>query len=433
LSHIHDLLVISRSSAMTFKGTKKTIPEIARSVNVRYVLEGSVRKAGQNLRITAQLIDAESDIHLWAERYSGILDEVFEIQEKVSRSIAEALRIKLTPEEKQGLGERPVHDVRAYECYLKAQQEIWRWTQDGFDRAVQYLNNGLDIVGENALLRAGLGYVYWNFVNLGFKGDDFLDKAEESARAALELDPVSQKSQFVLGLIHNLRGSQVECIRQLQKSVALDANDSDALFWLASSYSMLAGKTQACVPLVERLVRRDPLNPNSYLAQGLAYFFDGRFDLALEPFSRAFQMETESPPHQFYLAETLLINQRQKEAFEIIARSEKDFPDHPFTQLGGVLLRSALEGHKGRLESLKREYADVLERDPYFPTLMAEAFALLNEREEAIDWLEQAVRRGNFNYPFFQKHDPFYGNIRSEARFKALMERVMREWENFEV
>jgi TolB-like protein len=91
--------VISRSSAMTFKGTKKTIREIARAVNVRYVLEGSVRKAGNNLRITAQLIDAVNDAHLWAEKYSGTLDDVFEIQEKVSRSIVKALKLMLTSEE----------------------------------------------------------------------------------------------------------------------------------------------------------------------------------------------------------------------------------------------------------------------------------------------------------------------------------------------
>ena len=105
LSHIQDLLVISRSSAMTFKGTKKTIPEIAQAVNVRYVLEGSVRKAGNNLRITAQLIDAITDAHLWAEKYTGTLDDVFDIQEKVSRSIADALKLKLSPEENKKITE----------------------------------------------------------------------------------------------------------------------------------------------------------------------------------------------------------------------------------------------------------------------------------------------------------------------------------------
>jgi len=101
LSAVRSLRVISRSSAMTFKGTKKKIAEIAREVNVQYVLEGSVRKAGNSLRITAQLIDAQNDAHIWAEKYSGTLDDVFDIQEKVSRSIVETLKVVLTSEEKQ--------------------------------------------------------------------------------------------------------------------------------------------------------------------------------------------------------------------------------------------------------------------------------------------------------------------------------------------
>ncbi|OVE79855.1 hypothetical protein BVY01_01430, partial [bacterium I07] len=145
LSHIHDLLVISRSSAMTFKDTKKKIKEIAREVNVQYVLEGSVRKAGNNLRITAQLIDASSDSHLWAEKYNGTLDDIFYIQEKVSRSIVDALKIKLSEGEKHIIAERPFKDVKAYECYLKARHEIDSFTEDGINRAIQYIESALSI------------------------------------------------------------------------------------------------------------------------------------------------------------------------------------------------------------------------------------------------------------------------------------------------
>jgi len=126
--------VISRSSAMTFKGTKKTIREIARAVNVRYVLEGSVRKAGNNLRITAQLIDAVNDAHLWAEKYSGTLDDVFEIQEKVSRSIVKALKLMLTYEETQKIEERPIPDLRAYDFYLRHRQEVWKGSEESLEK-----------------------------------------------------------------------------------------------------------------------------------------------------------------------------------------------------------------------------------------------------------------------------------------------------------
>ena len=118
LSHIHDLLVISRSSAMTYKGTNKKISEIAVEVSVRFVLEGSVRRAGNKLRITAQLIDALTDTHLWAEKYNGLLDNIFDIQEKVSHSIAEALKIKLAPEEEKKILSRPIDNFHVYDLHI---------------------------------------------------------------------------------------------------------------------------------------------------------------------------------------------------------------------------------------------------------------------------------------------------------------------------
>ena len=179
LSKVHVLRVISRSSAMTFKGTKTTIPEIARRLNVQYVLEGSVRKAGNSLRITAQLIDARSDAHIWAEKYSGTLDDVFDIQEKVSRAIVEALRLSLTPAEEHRMAERPIDNVAAYECYLRANADIWRFKEDSLDGAVQYLQKGIDMIGDNALLYSGMAGVYWQYVNIGVKQEEYIAKAEE--------------------------------------------------------------------------------------------------------------------------------------------------------------------------------------------------------------------------------------------------------------
>ncbi len=135
LSHIHDLLVISRSSAMTFKGTKSTIKEITDKVNVRYVLEGSVRKEGNNLRITAQLIDGINDSHIWAEKYSGTLNDIFDIQEKVAFSIVNSLRLKLTSQESKSIVLKPIQDLRAYDCYLRAKQDFWAWDRKSFEKS----------------------------------------------------------------------------------------------------------------------------------------------------------------------------------------------------------------------------------------------------------------------------------------------------------
>ena len=149
-------------------------------MNVRYVLEGSVRKSGNNIRITAQLIDALTDTHIWADKYSGTLDDVFDIQEKVSQSIAEALKIKLVPEEKQKILARPIDNFQVYDIHIKAQSAILTATDDGLKRALQYINKGLEIIGENEILYADKGHVYMHYIETGIdKGENNFKKAEE--------------------------------------------------------------------------------------------------------------------------------------------------------------------------------------------------------------------------------------------------------------
>ncbi len=301
LSNVRILRVISRSSAMTFKGTKRKIPEIARELDVQYVLEGSVRKAGNSLRITAQLIDAESDAHLWAEKYSGTLDDVFDIQEKVSRAIVDALKLRLTSEEQQRMSERPIDNVAAYECYLKANQDIWRFTEDALDRAVRYLQHALDIVGDNALLYSGMAYVYWQYVNIGAAQEDYIVKAEEFAQKALAIDPDSPQAHVVIGMLNMaFYGNVREGIHQFRMALAVNPNDSDALKHLPILYIISVGKLHAAIPLMQRFKQVNPLDSWNCSLQGTFHFYDGQYELALEQTRQWYQSDPESPIAQFF-------------------------------------------------------------------------------------------------------------------------------------
>ena len=130
LSQIQSLCVISRSSSMTFKGSNKTVPEIAKALKVQYVVEGSVRRAGNELRITAQLIDADADAHLWSKTYAGTMDDVFDMQDSVSRAIVDGIRVQLTPDETRRLGKRSFNNTAAFTYYLKGRAEIDKGTED---------------------------------------------------------------------------------------------------------------------------------------------------------------------------------------------------------------------------------------------------------------------------------------------------------------
>lgn len=236
LSNVHALRVISRSSAMTFKGTKKRIPEIAREVNVQYVLEGSVRKAGNNLRITAQLIDATNDAHVWAEKYSGTLDDVFDIQEKVSQAIVAALRVHLTPTERRKMTERPIASAAAYDCYLRAIQLMWQWTEAGLTRAVEHLERGIGIAGDSALLNGGLAYVYYQHASAGIEPtEEYRERAREFAERAFALDPEAPLAHLTIGLLSAFENPAAG-IRSFKRVLAADPSNVEALLWPRHSH-----------------------------------------------------------------------------------------------------------------------------------------------------------------------------------------------------
>ena len=434
LSHIHDILVISRSSAMTFKGTKKTIPEIAQAVKVRYVLEGSVRKAGNNLRITAQLIDSVTDAHLWAEKYTGVLDDIFDIQEKVSRAIVESLKLKLTAVENQKIASSPIPNIFAYECFLKARYEILKWTEEGLNNALMLLQRGLDLVGENAVLLAGIGYVYFQFRNTGFRMDEVtLQKAEDYSMRALKIDQESSTAHVVLALLKIWNGNRREVIDHFKQALDCDPNNFDALIWFIA-YCVFLGKTKVKTPLLERLLKVEPLHPMTFVINALVYNAEGKFDIALDSIHNAYEKYPDDMLVRWYYALTLIYCNLIEEADLVINPFIKDAPDDMNAKMVFSLSLAFHHDTITALGILKEPKMEAWAR----PDLMAsffisESYALHGLKDEAMDWLENAVNLGFLNYPLLSEYDPLLENIRGEARFKKLMERVKYGWENFEV
>ncbi len=432
LSKIHSLRVISRTSSMMFKGTKKDIPAIAREVHVRYVLEGSVRKAGNSLRITAQLIDAANDAHLWADKYTGTLDDVFDIQEKVSRSIVDALKLKLTPEEAERLIERPIPSPLAYEFYLKARQEILKWTEAGLENALRYLRNGLEIVGENALLYAGMAYVHFQYFNLGIREEESCRKqAEEYVQKAFALDPDCPNASFVRAVLIAWHQPK-EGIRCFKRVLDKAPNDFDALFFFSCLLGTL-GRKRDVMPLEERTIKIDPLNAAAHFHSGFNRLWEGEYALALEVLGRLHRSFPEDVLTKWSYGLSLAYLDKKEEAGLIFEQVAREQPGTLFASLG-MAFKFALEGK--RSETLAMLDSNPSLRKPwdfqsaYWKT---ECLALIDEKERAIDWLEQDVNLGMSNYPLLAEKDPFLANIRGEARFKKLMERVKYEWEHFEL
>ena len=420
LSKVRALRVISRTSAMHFKGTTKALPEIARELNVRYALEGSVRRAGNALRITAQLIDAATDAHLWAEKYSGTLEDVFEMQEKVSRAIVDGLKVQLSSSESRKLVERATHDPAAYECYLRARAEVLSLEPLAADRAVELVDEGLRRSPRDPLLLACKAYAHHARVNVGRGGAQDLEIAESLAREALQCVPDLTLSHTVLGLVAAMKPDGiVEAIRHLERAAEVGPNDMDALLWLGA-FSSIAGRTQAAASLSGRMISLNPMDWVSYMGLFLHHLHEGHFAEALAVGDQMLALAPGLEVIQVIRMQPLIVLGRDEEAAALAqwaaATGDSFWRRH---------IRLAWHGHRKERQQahalMSSDFVDASRRDPNYSLYVAEACAQLGEYDLALEWLENAIRMGLLNHRFLSATDPFLGPLRPDPRFQSLV------------
>jgi TolB-like protein len=435
LSHISDLMVISRSSAMTFKGTKSSIEEIINKVNVRYVLEGSVRKANNNLRITAQLIDGKNDSHIWAESYNGTLEDVFDIQEKVSLAIVDALKLKLNVEENRKTIKNSAIDGKVHDCFLRARHEIYQWSKESLDRAVHIIHHGLEIYGENALLYAILGEAKYGYFDIGSDvSEKILNEVEEYAKKALSLDPELAQGYKLLSLLERGRGSLIKAYRLMKKALDADPNDATILLYTAYFAGSYMGRPDISEPLNKRLLEIDPLSPVNYMFVAIDNFMKGEYGKSVEFLQKSNRIAPDFFYSVFWLPTFLFADDKREEALSLIEKIiiEDGFPK-PFKEMT-LFIKYSILGEKPLAQKvLSEETKQYTWHDPDFSYTMPFYYSLVGDKEQAFIYLEHAIDRGFINYPSLSGNNPFLDNIRGDARFKKLLEQVKDQWENFEV
>jgi len=432
LSSIHDLKVISRTSAMRFKNTDKSIREIARELGVGAILEGSIQKEKNEIRVNVQLIRAADDAHLWAEKYDRKLESVFQVQDEISMAIVEALELKLTSQEEQGMTKQPIDNVAAYEYYLRAYHEISRFDERSIDRALQNLQDGITIIGDNALLYAGMAYAYYQYVNIGVRQEEYIEKSETYAKKALALDPDCAPAYLVLGnIISAFQGNQQEAVRQYKRALSINPNDPILLRKLAVQY-LFAGKRSLVSPLVERARQIDPLTAARASIQFDIYMSEGKYDLLLEFGKRWYESDPGSPMSQAAYALALTYNHRFKESLAIMDRLEATSPDNVVTKFALLTKYGMLKDSEKAFRILTPDFQKTCRRDYQWSYSVAEGLSALGAKKEALDWLENAISRGFLDYQSMER-DFLLDNIRSDERFKKLMERAKHESDRFEV
>jgi eukaryotic-like serine/threonine-protein kinase len=439
LSSVRSLRIICRTSAMRLKGTADSPEKIARDLNVRYVLEGSVRlnnralPGDNSIRVTVQLVDPESHTLLWAEKYTGSLDDVFAIQENISRQIVSALKIQLSPAEDRQILLRPLPDIEAYRYYLMAKHEILDYSAAALERALEYLQKGETIVGKNVLLLSAKGQVYWQYVNAGISSDpEYLVKAKECADEAFRLDPKSPHAIRLLGLISVQEGEAQKAVKLLKRAIVADPNDSDTLAWY-SAICGLSGKANEAKLIAARILEIDPLTPVYRFIPGLLSLMAGEFPEALPSFDDALKLDPDNAMLLWCRGQVLALSRRNEEAIAQFQAIQKFHPDQFFSNLG-ALMQAAISGNPTAAALIATdELKQIAGCDPHYSWAMAQCYSLLDDASAALQWLETAMDRGFINYPLISDLDPLLDNVREAPGFPALLNRIETRWETFEI
>jgi len=424
LSQIRSLRVISRHTTMQLKGSGQDLKALCRELDVSCLLQGSVRRAGNAVRVTVQLIDPVRDEHLWAEKYSGQMEDILEIQEQISRRIVDALKMQLSPQEDRKLGERRIDNVQALELYQRARHEIYRFNAEGLDRALRLIDTAIDIVGDNELLYATKGTIYWQYVNAALEsGDDYIDRADECARKVLALNPDSAAGHVLRGMVRQAQGRLDEARRNYESALSIEPHNAYALVELERLF-LIAGLEAEARSLANQSIAVDPFNPINHGARIGLELLSGHGEAVRQEAPGLLH----SLPQFAYLRWLYVISLLHVGQTDTAVAALRAAPPEASPTIAGqlcVLLRLALEGRRAEaLGVLSPELLARARKVEWWSFYVAETYAFVGEPELAIDWLEVAFERGFRPYPYLSEHSAILRKLDDQPRFQSLLARA---------
>ena len=423
LAKIKSLRVISRTSAMKYKNVRTPLAQIARSLHVEAVVEGSVVRSGDKLRITAQLIDARTDRHLWAEEYHRDLRDVVAVQGEVARRIAQEIRTTLTPEETAQLSSQRQVNPEAYEAYLRGRYFWNKRTEVGIKKAIAYFEQSIAKDPTSPLAYDGLADCWHSAGWYGYVSPkEAYPQAKAAAMKALELDATLGEAHASLAMASmNYDWDWSAAEREFRKAIELNPNYASAHHWYAD-YLSAVGRHEEAVAESKRALELDPVSPiiNAWL--GWRYFFARQYDAAIEQYLKTLEMDPTFVPAHLVLGQGYEQKSMPEKAIDELKKAVS-LSGGSSLYVSSLAHAYAIAGRRSEAEMLLRQLNERA-RHTYVPAFhIAIIYAGLGQKDQALVWLEKGYQERSAGMVWL-KVDPRFDFVRSDARFQNLLRRL---------
>ena len=430
LGKIKALRVISRTTAMQYKNTEKSITEIAKEVGVDAVIEGSVLKAGNDVRITAQLVDGRTDTHLWSENYTGILNNILALQSQVTLAIARQIEAAFTPEEEMRIARTKSVNPDAYEAFLKSQFFYFKRTQAGHKTAIEYLEKAIEIDPNYAEAYARLAPAYWVPSIHGYTTPhESFRKARWAADKAIELDDSLSMAHRAAGWV--ALGYDWEWNKAKQKfNLARELNPNDPLVYESLAwYYVVAGRLEQAIEMIQTALKLDPLSLLFNHELAIFYLLSRQYEKAVEQHKNTLELDSNYLTTFIELADTYMAMSNYSEAVTAIEKAMTLAGRTSFL-LSMHARGCALEGRKNEAQTLlseleqRRDEWEKQHGDAYVsPVDLAAVYVSLGDEEKTFHWLNKAFDERSYLL-LYLRHAWRWDPLRNDPKFKDLLQRM---------
>ena len=423
LARIGALRVLSRTTAMHYKGVRRPLPEIARELQVDGVVEGTVLRSGEQVRISAQLIHAPTDTHLWADSYERDLRNILALQSEVAQAIAREVQVKLTPEERARFAEVAPVNPEAYEAYLKGRYHWNRRSAADLPMAVRCFQQAIAKDSAYAAAYAGLAdslssFGTWSFVS----PNEGCAKAKGPALRALDLDPSLGEAHVSLAWIKAWYDYDfVAAEGEFERAIELNPRYPTAHYWFGFFLAYM-GRYEEGYTELQRAIRLDPLSAVIHWGFGFVYWCSRRYDQAIEELTKAVELDPTFAPAYAFLGWVYSLRSSHEVAITSLRRAVQ-LSQGASQWLGSLGEAYAAGGNCDEARKILEQLNDLSKERYVTPYIVGRIYTALGEKDEAIRWLETAYQE-RAAWMVVLKTDPHLDALRSDLRFQDLLHRM---------